>query len=219
MIIKEIYSLFWVLLIINSTIVFSQELDELTYKYPIDTLLIKDDINIFQRFTILPLKFWQMKSYNDFKYNCQFYPSCSNYCALSIYNDGFLIGSIKGMDRYFRCNKSAQGKYVIHSAGTHNLGYDRLLDNYKDGIINTSWKTDKQTGIILSLIPGLSRAYYRQYNDAFNSFKYTTVAAIATYFLHINDFNVLKYFTGYATFVFWSTDIYAVIRLNSEKNK
>ena len=68
--------------------------------------LSKKDIGVIKRLYILPLKFWQMKSYNDFRLNCQFYPSCSNHCAISIYKEGIIIGSIKGMDRYFRCNNS-----------------------------------------------------------------------------------------------------------------
>ena len=217
MIIRKLCNILVIFYLFNCLSVFSQEIEKINYKYPIDTLLIKKDINIMQRLTILPLKLWQMKSYNDFKYNCQFYPSCSNFCALSVYNDGFLIGPIKGMDRYFRCNDSAQGKYVIHSVGTHNFGYDRLLDKYKKNIINNPWSTNMYTGIILSLIPGLGRAYFGQYDDAFNSFQYTTFATLATYFLHINNFDNLKYFTGYATFVFWSTDFYAIIKLDSQK--
>ena len=66
---------------------------------------------------------------------------------------------------------------------------------------------------MLSIFPGLSRIYLEDYNTGINSFKYTFSAAISTYLLHSINQTHLMYFTGYATVIFWSTDIYAMIKL------
>jgi len=179
-------------------------------KYPVDTILTKSDIGLLKRVYLLPLKFWQMKSYNNSELNCQFYPSCSNYCAINIYRNGIVRGSIIGMDRYFRCNQSSQERYKIHSKGAHDNGSNILLDEYK-----SEFKY-KRNGRIpyhyagLAIFPGLSRYYFNEKHSAINSFKHTIISGLATAFLNeIN--NDLKYITGYCTFIFWSTDIYFIV--------
>jgi len=182
-------------------------------KYPIDTILTKKDIGIVKRLYILPLKFWQMKSYNDYNLNCQFYPSCSNYCATSIYKEGFIIGSIKGMDRYFRCNDVSQKKYTILSKNNDEYEYTRILDSYNNNYINHLKTKNMNFGLMLSIFPGLSRLYLENYNAGINSFKYSVSSAISTYFLYSINKIHLMYITSYATFIFWSTDIYNMINM------
>ena len=58
-------------------------------------------------FFLYPISGWQRLSYNYNVFNCQFYPSCSNFSALSIAKHGLLKGSIISADRIIRCNPSA----------------------------------------------------------------------------------------------------------------
>ena len=180
------------------------------YKYPVDTILTKKDIDVVKRLYILPLKFWQMKSYNDYNLNCQFYPSCSNFCAKSIYKEGIILGSIKGMDRYFKCNDASQKKHTISN---YKYDYNRILDSYNDNYIDYLKTKNLNFGLVLSIFPGLSRIYLEDYDAGLNSFKYTMSSAISTYFLYRINKTHLMYITGYATFIFWSTDIYNMINM------
>ena len=53
-------------------------------KYPVDTLVQSTKINILKKIGLLPISMWQRISYNSNYFNCQFYPSCSNYCAKAL---------------------------------------------------------------------------------------------------------------------------------------
>jgi len=76
-------------------------------QYPADSLLISDNTTFLQKLFIYPIAQWQRISYNSNVFNCQFYPSCSNYCSIAIKEKGAVIGSIIGVDRITRCNPSA----------------------------------------------------------------------------------------------------------------
>lgn len=46
--------------------------------------------------------------------DCQFYPSCSEYCKQAIYNYGFFKGWMMGIERLTRCNRWAKSyKYPL----------------------------------------------------------------------------------------------------------
>ena len=55
------------------SIIYSQD------KYPADSILKSPNVSIFSKVGILPIAGWQRISYNTNLFNCQFYPSCSNY--------------------------------------------------------------------------------------------------------------------------------------------
>ena len=74
---------------------------------PADSLLKSNKTSIFQKAFIFPIVQWQKISYKSEAFNCQFYPSCSNYCSLAIREYGSLYGTIIGLDRITRCNPSA----------------------------------------------------------------------------------------------------------------
>ena len=76
-------------------------------EYPADSLLKSKNTTFFQKIFIYPVAQWQKISYKSSALNCQFYPSCSNYCSLAIKENGPLFGSIIAMDRITRCNPSA----------------------------------------------------------------------------------------------------------------
>ena len=57
---------------------------------------------------IKTIRQWQSYSYSKENLNCQYYPSCSNYFALSVFNNNTYVGVVKGIDRIVRCNHSAK---------------------------------------------------------------------------------------------------------------
>ena len=76
-------------------------------KYPVDTIIQSTKINILKKIGLLPISMWQRISYNSNYFNCQFYPSCSNYCASAIKQYGMLKGMVMGSERITRCNPFA----------------------------------------------------------------------------------------------------------------
>ena len=76
-------------------------------KYPVDTLVQSTKINILKKIGLLPISMWQRISYNSNYFNCQFYPSCSNYCANAIKQYGIVKGMVIGSERITRCNPFA----------------------------------------------------------------------------------------------------------------
>ena len=195
----------------------NQVIDEpLYFTYPADTILVKENLYPLQYFSVSMIKIWQTFSYNNPDLNCQFYPSCSNFCALNIYKNGTIPGLIIGADRFVRCNNSAYRNYQIYSDG-YILSEDyRLSDNLipKEENINTMSK-NVFIGITLSIIPGLGRVYYGQFTDGINSFKYTTPFLISSYYLHKNNNDILSILFGSIGLLFWSSDFYGVYNLSN----
>ena len=126
-------------------------------KYPADTLITSTKINIVQKIGLLPIAAWQRISYNSNYFNCQFYPSCSNYGAGAIKKYGFIKGTIIGSDRITRCNPFAV-YYHMELGRPFNDEDGRLIDPIAQ---DHNLKSKKTPGIaaILSIIPGLGRTY------------------------------------------------------------
>ena len=55
--------------------------------------------------------------------NCQFYPSCSEYCKQAVIKYGFFNGWLMGLERLTRCNRWARGSNysVIETGGSRKL--------------------------------------------------------------------------------------------------
>jgi putative membrane protein insertion efficiency factor len=62
------------------------------------TKLILETIKLYQKFISA-----------NFGRNCRFYPSCSEYFALSIKKQGLLLGSWQGIKRLLRCHPWNEG--------------------------------------------------------------------------------------------------------------
>jgi|TARA_Y100000310_G_scaffold169339_1_gene169391 putative component of membrane protein insertase Oxa1/YidC/SpoIIIJ protein YidD len=187
----------------------------LVLNYPVDTLLAKDDMTRSQRFSLNLIRLWQQKSYNDSRLNCQFYPSCSNYCAINIYQRNTVVGILMGTDRFIRCNPSAVNFYSTHSDLINPGDMPWLSDSL---IIQENEKENKKymiIGLPLSLIPGMGRVYYGHYRDGFNSFRYTTSTALGSYVLLKTGFNLLSIMAGGVSTLFWVSDFYGVYRLST----
>ncbi|MBC8489400.1 MAG: membrane protein insertion efficiency factor YidD [Bacteroidetes bacterium] len=188
--------------------------DSIYFTYPVDTILTKNNLSLPQRLSISAIRAWQTYSYTNPNLNCQFYPSCSNYCAIHIQKNGTIPGIFIGVDRYIRCNNSAQNRYQIYSDG-YILPEDyRISDNLipKESVI----KKGKHVffGMTLSIIPGLGRVYYGQTTDGINSFKYTTPFIFSSYYLYKQNYDILSVLMGSIAIIFWGSEFYGVYNLS-----
>ena len=136
-------------------------------RYPADSLLESQNISLIKKIFIYPISKWQRISYNSNIFNCQFYPSCSNFGANSITKHGGLLGTIIAVDRIVRCNPSAL-QYHGKIDGVYNDEDGRLIDfvdpkNY--------YPSDKSPTVAasLSFIPGLGRLYSGRFFDGLYS--------------------------------------------------
>ena len=68
-------------------------------KYPADSLLSSEKTPTIYKLGLLPIAGWQRISYNTNFFNCQFYPSCSNYGAHAIGKYGIIRGGVIASDR------------------------------------------------------------------------------------------------------------------------
>ena len=91
----------YILLTLFMSISFSQP------KYPVDSMIKSTEITILKKIGLLPISIWQRISYNFNYFNCQFYPSCSNYCASAIKQYGQLKGMVILSERITRSNPLA----------------------------------------------------------------------------------------------------------------
>ena len=141
----------YIILILFVSISFSKP------KYPADSLVKSTEITILKKIGLLPISLWQRISYNFNYFDCQFYPSCSNYCANAITQYGLLKGMVIGSERITRCNPFA---FYYHMELNHPF-YDkdgRLIDP-----IHQNQKLRTRMGFDLTpfiyFIPGIGRAY------------------------------------------------------------
>ena len=136
-------------------------------KYPADSLLKSDNISYKKKILIYPITRWQRISYNSNIFNCQFYPSCSNFCAISLKENGLIIGAIIGGDRIIRCNPSAL-YYHQKLNGVYNDTDGRLIDFVEPKLYQKGVKSPALAAI-LSIVPGLGRIYTGRIYDCFYS--------------------------------------------------
>jgi len=182
-----------------------------------DSLIVTHNVSIIEKSTIKLIKKWQNISYSSEKLNCQFYPSCSNYFSHSVAIEGIVIGSIIGFDRIIRCNPAAVGYHLRYpNAEFHTDG--RLVDRLELPKTNPLKKTSKLP-IILSVIPGLGRAYYGHKFDGIVSFTYVSGLSSISYNSFKNENRVMGLFSGFFALLFWSADVYATNQLSLKLKK
>ena len=143
---------FIIVFILFSTLAHSQG------KYPADTLINSNTISITKKAAIVPIALWQRISYNSDIFNCQFYPSCSNYSSESIKKYGFIIGSVITLDRITRCNPFAYHYHLKLNRPFYEKD-SRLIDTVNQNRINPSIKSPIFAGLLSALIPGMGRIY------------------------------------------------------------
>jgi len=189
-------------------------------QYPADSLLISDNTTFLQKLFIYPIAQWQRISYNSNAFNCQFYPSCSNYCSIAIKEKGAVIGSIIGMDRITRCNPSALYYHQkIHGAYKDSDG--RIIDN----ITPLSYQKNNKSEILavsLSLIPGMGKIYAgRAYDGIYGVFNlFVSLQAYSTATKNKNKF--ISSVFGLSSIVLYASEIYGswrAVKYYQPKNK
>ena len=133
------------------TIIIGQE------KYPADSLIKSNNTSFIKKIGLMPIAGWQRISYNSNLFNCQFYPSCSNYGAHSIRKYGFIKGGVIASERITRCNPFA----IYYHLELNRPFYEsdgRLIDPINQVQIYNS-KKSPLLAIFFSIIPGAGRIY------------------------------------------------------------
>ena len=189
-------------------------------QYPADSLLVSENTTFLQKLFIYPIAQWQRISYNSNAFNCQFYPSCSNYCSIAIKEKGAVIGSIIGMDRITRCNPSALYYHQkIHGAYKDSDG--RIIDN----ITPLSYQKNNKSELLavsLSLIPGMGKIYAgRVYDGIYGVFNlFVSLQAYSAATKNKNKF--ISSVFGLSSFVLYASEIYGswrAVKYYQPKNK
>ena len=139
-----------IIIILSITILFPQE------NYPADSLYQIESNGVIKKLSILPIMLWQRISYNIDILNCQFYPSCSNYCAKAFTKHGVLKGSIISLDRITRCNPAAF-YYHLQLNRPYYEKDGRMIDTMEQGSFKESSKNPKFAAMYSTFIPGLGR--------------------------------------------------------------
>ena len=127
-------------------------------KYPADSLLSSEKTPTIYKLGLLPIAGWQRISYNTNFFNCQFYPSCSNYGAHAIGKYGIIRGGVIASDRIIRCNPFAI-YYHIDINRPFNESDGRLIDPVVQRALSTSTRSPLFAALLSSFIPGAGRAY------------------------------------------------------------
>ena len=142
----------FILFILLSTHIFSQ------HKYPADSLLKSNQISIIKKFGIVPISIWQRISYNTTIFDCQFYPSCSNYGTDAVKKYGIIKGGAVASERITRCNPKAY-HYQLQQKRPFNGEDGRLIDPVNISSINDSEKSPYFAALISVIVPGSGRFY------------------------------------------------------------
>ncbi len=143
-------------------------------QYPADSLFQATDTSPMQKLFLFPITKWQRMSYNSDAMNCQFYPSCSNYGAQAIYQNGIISGLVMTSDRIIRCNPQA---FDAHKRMNGNFHIDeRLMDP-----IHLSHDTMPKRSPLLAAglsmaVPGLGRVYGGRTADGFYGFLMSAIS-------------------------------------------
>ena len=127
-------------------------------KYPADSLLASSNIPIIHKIGLLPIAGWQRISYNTNLFNCQFYPSCSNYGADAIQQFGVIRGGAMAAERITRCNPFAFHYHLKLSRPFYDPD-GRLGDPVIQSSIPESRKSPFLAGLMSAILPGSGRIY------------------------------------------------------------
>ena len=154
------------------------------FKYPADSLLASSHVPVIYKIGLLPIASWQRISYNTNLFNCQFYPSCSNYGADAIQQFGVIRGGAMAAERITRCNPFAFHYHLKLRHPFHDSD-GRLVDPVIQSSISGSRKSPLLAGLMSAILPGSGRIYagrtldgimgmwmmYLVGNSAYNAFK------------------------------------------------
>ena len=177
---------------------------------PVDTLL-NQNISFEKKIILGIIEKWQKFSYSRDHLNCQYYPSCSNYVALSIKDNNTYIGMIKGWDRILRCNPSAKEHFEHNTFNPEYLNDGRMIDHINP-IYNFKPSKNPKIATALSVIPGLGRVYCGRYADGALSCYLISLFGYITRIQYYNQNKPLFVLSGAITTTLWMSEFYGAYR-------
>ena len=178
--------------------------------YPADSLLKSKNTTFLQKVFIYPVAQWQKISYKSNALNCQYYPSCSNYCSLAIKDNGPLFGSIIAMDRITRCNPSALS-YHQKINGAYRDEDGRLIDFVKP-ISDNQNSNLSLLSTVLAFIPGIGRSYSGRVYDGIYGMLNLLLSAKA-YSIAIKTGNKpMTIILGGTSVILYASEVYGSLR-------
>ncbi len=179
-------------------------------KYPADSILTSPNATIIEKAAILPIAVWQRLSHNTRLLDCQFYPSCSQYGAIAIKENGILKGIPMTADRIVRCNPSAFFNHLHMRGGFHDAD-GRLIDHPTSHLIASKNKSPIVAGI-LSIFPGAGRVYAGRWFDGFMGFVMVYFTASSAIDASKRDNYFGKSFAYLMAVIFYTGEIYGAYR-------
>ena len=127
-------------------------------KYPADSLLASSELSIFKKFGLLPIAGWQRISYNTNLFNCQFYPSCSNYGAEAVKSFGLIRGGAMASERITRCSPFSFYYHLKLRRPFHDPD-GRLIDLVFQKQLHKTQKSPLLAALMSAILPGSGRIY------------------------------------------------------------
>ena len=180
-------------------------------KYPADTVLTSKESCIIEKIVVLPIAGWQRISHNASILNCQFYPSCSQYGAIAIKENGLLKGLPMTADRIVRCNPSAFFNHVHIRGGFHEPD-GRLIDHPASHLEPSAKRSPVLAGIFSAVIPGAGRAYAGRWFDGFMGFVMVYLTSSSAIDASKRDSYFGKSFAYSMATIFYTGEIYGAYR-------
>ncbi len=179
-------------------------------KYPSDSLILSESTPFHKKISLLPIAAWQRISYNTSLFDCQFYPSCSNYCGQAINNYGIIIGGIIASDRIIRCNPFAYN-YHLKLNRPFKFNDKRLIDPVKQQRISSK-HSPLIAGLLSAIIPGLGRAYCNRTMDGMMGLCTFYLTSSSAYIAVKQDRNILGPILSVASLYIYLGEIYGAWR-------
>ena len=127
-------------------------------KYPADSLITSPNVPIIHKIGLLPIAGWQRISYNTNLFNCQFYPSCSNYGAEAVKSFGLIRGGAMASERITRGSPFAFHYHLKLRRPFHDPD-GRLVDPVIQPLNLHSEKSPLLAGLMSVILPGSGRIY------------------------------------------------------------
>ncbi len=188
-----------------SSLIFSQS------KYPADSVLVSSNSTLIEKALILPIAAWQRISHNADFLNCQFYPSCSQYGAIAIKENGIIKGIPMTAERIVRCNPSAFFNQLHIRGGFHEHD-GRLIDHPTSHLNNSTKKSPVVAGLLSAILPGSGRMYAGRWFDGLMGFVMVYLTASTALDASKSEHNFQKSFSYSMAGIFYVGEIYGAYR-------
>ena len=178
--------------------------------YPVDSLLKVNGTGLTKKIALLPIAAWQRVSYNAKLFDCQFFPSCSNFGSKAIIEHGFLKGGVIAADRINRCNPYAI-KYHVDSNMPFKDNDGRLIDPVNQQPI-ISEKSPYIASLYSTILPGLGKVYAGRIMDGLFGFWAFYLTGSLAYHSNQNGKSIATPFLGAITAYVYFGEIYGAFR-------